>query len=258
MHYNNMYEVYRELSAKHPEVTLDYDSSYDSINYVTENYEVTALSNYNQPFLSIKKPNEQYQYSTGNFEDTFKFISELISGNISMSYDEFSNAKRLKIDGWTNTQKLRKENFLGKIPLLIGIFLMLLGAVFSIVNFTMFFDGTDTFLGNLTPMPFWIALFIAGLYMVINCNKITLLDALGYLAGVSVTAFPMAVLISMLDSSDISFPAAAGLSGVFWFVGRIIRKNCKKHIDKADDIYLDQLPGPVYGNQNNNGNDFYQ
>lgn len=254
MQYNTMYDVYQELSKRFPEAYLDYNSSYDSISYVTENYEITALSNYNQPVLSIRNSSEQYQYNVDSLEDASGFISELLSGVISFSYDEFSASKRLKIDGWTNSKRKKKEKFTGKIAMTIGLILIIFGAVFSVFNFSMLFDRSDTFWGTLCPMPVWLGLFVLGLYMVINCNKIRFLDMLGYFTGVAVTALPAAIIMAMLDSNDIPLPLGAGLSAFFWFIGRIVRKNCVKHIQESDDIFLDLIPGPVYGEQNNENN----
>lgn len=254
MQYNTMYDVYRELSARFPEAYLDYNSSYDSISYVTENYEITALSNYNQPFLSIRNTSEQYQYNLENLNDASGFISELLSGNIKFSYDQFSAVKRLKIDGWTNTRRKKKENTKGTFVMTAGVLLMILSAFISIFNVGLFITGGGNFFDELCPMPLWLGIFITGLFMVINCNKVRFLDIAGFCAGTSFTAFPIAVIMSMIGSGDLSIPAGVGISAFFWAIGAIVRKNCKKRIEESDDIYLDQLPGPVYENQSNEWN----
>lgn len=256
MQYNTMYDVYQEICQKYPGAPVTYNSSYDCMSFMTEKYEVTALSNYSQPVLSIRNSAEHYQYNIGNFEDASKFFSDLVSGQISFSYDKFSRKKRLKIDGWSSSGSIVKSKVSGLLSLISGIGFQFTGGMITIAAIATAIEDYDPEI--LLMVPLALGSTAIGNFLVTNKDKVKFLDFLGYFAGTSVTTIPMALLITMLSEGDVPLAVALGLSAVSWAVGRIIRKAALKHVEQSDDVFLDGLPGPVNsnftGNNTQNGN----
>lgn len=257
-----MYEIYSELNHRFPNVPVTYDSNYDSLNFQTGDLNITALSNNSNPLLILDNASERYQYSIGNMDDVSKFMTDFFNGKIKLSYDWLNDLKRIKIDGFFNTKRSKRSAFTGPLAILVGVFLILLGAVMCIGCVGAFISDGEDFLILAAIASIFGGVLASGIFAVKNNSKIGFIDLIGHLGGIAATTVPITILTAFLSELEASaFFSAVALTGgtaFFWWLGHIVRKAANQHVKESEDIYLDGVSLQLYDHNNQNDTYYHQ
>ena len=180
MGYSSMYDVYEELCAKFPTASLGYDDNSDCVSVCSENYTVSA---YNPGTLMISDSVSQYQYNSGSYAETSKFLSDSQTGQ----------GTELRVNGWCGDAGDRHQESGGKAALITGVAAMSIGALFTFACICFGIEDSDP--ENIVVGQLFLGLFFSGLFNVMYSKKVKLVDMFGYFAGVCVTTLPAALAL---------------------------------------------------------------
>ena len=245
MGYSSMYDVYEELCAKFPTASLGYDDNSDCVSVCSDNFTVSA---YNQGVLMISDGVSQYQYNSGSYAETLKFLSDFTEGKVRFSQAQTGQGTELRVNGWCGEAGDRRQESGGKAALITGIAAMSIGALFTLCCIVFGLEDHDP--ENIVVADLFLGLFFSGLFNVMYSKKVKFVDIFGYFAGVCVTTIPSAIALQGWVDGDFPFIVAAIVTAVFFAIGHIVRNSFVKRIkQKGKEILLKCLPGP--GDQNN-------
>ncbi|MBP1592706.1 MAG: hypothetical protein ILP22_11795 [Oscillospiraceae bacterium] len=247
MNNSPMYSIYQTLYNSNPNMPLTYDEYTDSLSLQFDNCEVRALSNNNCPMIVVDEPDGFYKYEINDYNDTMKFLSDLVSGNISFTFLKSAFKRRLKIDGWVKSKDDNKQEVRSKVILSAGLAAMIIGALLCLIVMMAFFDDGDDDIFCILPL--FLGLFVTGLRYTVHNKEMKISDAIKYFGGMTVTTLPISIIAVMFSEMEISLFPAALFSAFFCVIGWIVRSACLHTVKQHDDVFLKFLPGPSDNNR---------
>lgn len=240
MNNSPMYSIYQTLYNSNPNMQLTYDEYTDSLNLKLDNCDVKAIANNDCPLIVVDEQDGFYKYEINDYNDTMKFLSDLVSGNISFTFLKSAFKRRLKIDGWVKSKDDNKHEVRSKFILSAGIGAMIIGALLTVLTFFMFFDDWDD--DYFVILPFSLGLFVSGLRFTLHNKEMKISDVIKYLAGMGITTIPATIIAAMYADLDINLFEALLFSAFFFVIGWIVRGACLQTVIQHDDIFLKFLP----------------